>query len=65
MTTVIQEGKDGDLKHKKENALNGSVTYFGSKIKRIWRRYGKVLKRNKVVNENPKFGWQKIVDPLM
>ena len=38
MTTVIQEGKDSDLKHKKENVLNGSETYFGSKIKRIWRR---------------------------
>lgn len=65
MTTVIQEGKDGDLKHKKENVLNGSVTCFGSEMKRIWREYGKVLKRKKVVNENPKFGWQKIVDPLM
>lgn len=56
MATVIQGGKDVELKHRKENVLN----IFWNKSKSIYRRYDKVLKRKKI-NENLKFGWQKRV----
>lgn len=54
MTAVIQGGKDSDPNHRKQNELNRSEIYFGSKMNRIQKRYGKFETRKKVINKNSK-----------